>query len=115
MNEKKPANPWAKSLMIWMGVLFGLVLLSQMFGGGRTAVAGAVPYSQFVNDVNEGNVQSVVIAPTQTGNMQISGKMDGGKAFTTTAPPATNVADRLVAKGVRAQAKGEGEPGGRGG
>ena len=59
MNENKPANPWAKSLMIWMAVLFGLVMLSQMFGGERAAPAGSIPYSQFVSDVNEGNVQSV--------------------------------------------------------
>ena len=107
MNEKKPGNPWAKSLMIWMAVLFGLVLLSQMFGGNRAAAAGAIPYSQFISDVNEGSVQAVTIAPSQTGNMQISGKMEGGKAFTTTAPPATNVADRLIAKGVAVQVKTE--------
>ncbi len=43
MIEKKPGNPWAKSLMIWMAVLFGLVLLSQMFGGERAAPAGRSP------------------------------------------------------------------------
>ena len=31
MNEKKPGNPWAKSLMIWMAVLFGLVMLFPSF------------------------------------------------------------------------------------
>ena len=72
MNEKKPGNPWAKSLMIWRAVLFGLVLLSQMFGTSRAAPAGAIPYSQFVRDVNEGSVQAVTIAPSQTGNMAIS-------------------------------------------
>src|SRR5687767_10655856 len=100
MNENKPGNPWAKSLMIWMGVLFGLVLISQMFGGSRAAPAGAIPYSQFVSDVNEGNVQAVTIAPQQGGNMAISGKMDGGKAFTTVAPADASVSDNLVAKGV---------------
>jgi ATP-dependent Zn protease len=67
MNENKPANPWAKSLMIWMAVLFGLVMLSQMFGNGRAAPAGSIPYSEFVKDVNEGNVQSVTIAPSMGG------------------------------------------------
>ena len=107
MNENKPANPWAKSLMIWMAVLFGLVMLSQMFGGDRPAPAGSIAYSQFINDVNEGNVQSVTIAPSMAGNMAISGKLEGGKAFTTTAPADANVSDRLVAKGVAVQVKAE--------
>ena len=24
-KDKKPSNPWTKSLLIWVGVLFGLV------------------------------------------------------------------------------------------
>ena len=107
MNENKPANPWAKSLMIWMAVLFGLVMLSQMFGGTRAAPAGAIAYSQFINDVDEGNVQSVTIATSLGGNVAISGKLEGGKAFTTTAPADANVSDRLVAKGVAVQVKAE--------
>ena len=107
MNEKKPGNPWAKSLMIWMGVLFGLVLLSQMFGGSRAPAAGSVPYSQFVNDVNEGNVQAVTIAPSQGGNMAITGKLDDGKTFTTIAPSDASVSDKLIAKGVAVQVKAE--------
>ncbi len=107
MNENKPANPWVKSLMIWMAVLFGLVILSQMFGTDRAAPAGSIAYSQFVNDVNEGNVQSVTIAPSMGGNMAISGKLEGGKAFTTTAPSDASVSDRLVAKGVAVQVKAE--------
>jgi len=107
MNEKKPGNPWVKSLMIWMAVLFGLVLLSQMFGASRAAPAGAIPYSQFVADVNEGSVQAVTIAPSQSGNMAISGKMEGGKAFTTTAPADASVSDKLIAKGVAVQVKAE--------
>ncbi len=107
MNENKPANPWAKSLMIWMAVLFGLVMLSQMFGGERTAPTGSIPYSQFISDVNEGNVQSVTIAPSQGGNMAITGKLEGGKAFTTIAPAGATVSDRLIAKGVAVQVKAE--------
>ncbi len=107
MNEKKPGNPWAKSLVIWMAVLFGLVLLSQMFGGNRAAPAGAVPYSQFIAEVNEGNVESVTIAGSQSGNKVITGKLQGGKAFTTTAPADASVSDKLIAKGIAVQAKAE--------
>ena len=39
-KDKKPANPWTKSLLIWIGVLLGLVLFVQMIGGGSKAAAG---------------------------------------------------------------------------
>ncbi|MCY7339875.1 MAG: ATP-dependent metallopeptidase FtsH/Yme1/Tma family protein, partial [Sphingomonas bacterium] len=107
MNENKPGNPWAKSLMIWMAVLFGLVLMVQMFDGGRATAGAAMPYSQFVKEVNEGNVRSVTIAAAQTGNSAIAGTLEGGKTFSTTAPADANVSDRLIAKGVAVQVKAE--------
>ena len=43
-KEKKPGNPWTKSLLIWAGVLFALVLFVQMIDGGSRAPTGqAVP------------------------------------------------------------------------
>ena len=39
-KEKKPGNPWTKSLLIWVGVLFVLVLFVQMIDGGSKAQAG---------------------------------------------------------------------------
>ena len=33
-KDKKPGNPWTKSLLIWVGVLLGLVLFAQMLEGG---------------------------------------------------------------------------------
>jgi cell division protease FtsH len=107
MNIKKPGNPWAKSLMIWMAVLFGLVVISQMFGGKRADVAGAIPYSQFIAEVNEGSVRAVTIAQAQGGNMAIAGKYADGKTFATTAPPGASVSDKLIAKGVAVQVKAE--------
>ena len=63
MNEKKPTNPWTKSLLIWVGILFGLVVFVQMIGGGSKAATGeAIAYSEFVKQVDEQNVQSVTIA-----------------------------------------------------
>ena len=108
MNEKKPGNPWTKSLLIWVAVLFGLVLFVQAIDGGSAATAGEpMAYSKFVSQVEEGNVSSVTMAGSTTGNTQISGKLANGEAFRTTAPPNTNVADRLIAKGVAVQVKSE--------
>src|SRR5215204_5726165 len=107
-KNKKPGNPWTKSLLIWVGILFGLVLFVQMIdGGSRTATGEAMPYSEFVNQVSEGNVQTVIMAASPSGNATISGKLEGGEAFRTTAPSDANVSDRLIAKGVAVQVKTE--------
>ena len=97
MNDKKPGNPWTKSLLIWVGVLFGLVLFVQMIEGPRAAASQAIPYSEFVRQVDEGTVKSVTTSTNTTGNQVITGKLASGEAFQTTAPGGTNIADRLVA------------------
>ena len=61
-KEKKPGNPWNKSLLIWAGLLFALVLFVQMIdGGSRTAAGDAIPYSEFVRQVDDGNVRTVTM------------------------------------------------------
>src|SRR4051812_40111522 len=101
-KEKKPGNPWTKSLLIWAGVLFALVLFVQMIdGGSRTAAGDPIPYSEFVRQVDEGNVRTVIIASGGNGaNSTISGKLAGGQSFRTVAPGDANVSDRLIQKGV---------------
>ncbi|HET9397500.1 MAG TPA: ATP-dependent metallopeptidase FtsH/Yme1/Tma family protein, partial [Sphingomicrobium sp.] len=106
-NEKKPGNPWTRSLLIWLAVLFGLVLFVRAFDSGSAAQGDALAYSQFVQQVNEGNVRTATIATSTTGNVTVSGKLADGKAFRTVAPANTNVADRLVAKGVSVSVKAE--------
>ena len=106
-NEKKPGNPWTKSLLIWVAVLFGLVLFVHAFDGGSAAPGEPIAYSEFVQQVDEGNVQSVTIATSPIGNVTISGKLADGKPFRTIAPPDANVSDRLIAKGVGVQVKAE--------
>ena len=107
-KDKKPGNPWTKSLLIWVGVLFALVLLVQMIDGGSRAATGqAIPYSEFVRQVDNGNVRSVTMATGGTGNSAISGKLDTGEVFNTIAPGDANVSDKLLQKGVAVQVKGE--------
>jgi cell division protease FtsH len=108
MNEKKPTNPWVKSLLIWVAILFGLVLFVQMIGGGSRASAGpAIAYSDFVHQVDEGNVRSVTMATSSTGNSLISGRLADGGAFSTTAPTDAQISSKLVDKGVDVQVKAE--------
>ena len=61
-KNKKPGNPWTKSLLIWVGILFALVLFVQMIDGGSRASTGqAIAYSEFVRQVDEGNVRTVTM------------------------------------------------------
>jgi len=107
-KEKKPGNPWAKSLLIWIGVIFALVLFVQMIGGGPRSAAGQqMAYSEFVKQVDEGNVRTVTMATGTTGNSAISGKLAGGEEFRTVAPAESNIADRMIQKGVAVQVKAE--------
>jgi cell division protease FtsH len=108
-KEKKPGNPWTKSLLIWAGVLFALVLFVQMIDGGAKAQPGqALPYSEFVRQVDEGNVRTVVMAAGgQTSNSTIAGKLASGEDFHTIAPAGSNIADQMVQKGVAVQVKAE--------
>src|SRR5438874_2763091 len=108
-KDKKPGNPWTKSLLIWGGVLFALVLFVQMLDGGSRAATGqAIPYSEFVRQVDEGNVRTVTMASGgTTGNSAIAGKLSSGEDFHTIAPAGTNVADHMVQKGVAVQVKAD--------
>src|SRR3954452_13380046 len=83
-KDKKPGNPWTKSLLIWVGVLFALVLFVQMIdGGSRSATGAAIPYSEFVKQVDEGNVQTVTMTTGSSGNSGIAGKLTSGEQFRT--------------------------------
>ncbi len=107
-KEKKPGNPWTKSLLIWAGVLFALVLFVQMIDGGSRAATGqSIAYSDFVRQADEGNIRSVTIATGSSGNSAIVGKLASGEDFHTVAPSDANVSDKLVAKGVAVQVKAE--------
>jgi cell division protease FtsH len=105
-KEKKP-NPWTKSLLIWAGVLFALVVFVQLIdGGSRTQTGQAMVYSEFVHQVGEGNVRSVTIQTGSSGNNAIAGKLNSGEDFHTIAPSDANT-DKLIQKGVAVQVKGE--------
>ncbi|GAA4034249.1 ATP-dependent zinc metalloprotease FtsH [Sphingomonas rosea] len=105
-KNKKPNAPWTKSLLIWVGVLFALVLFAQLLdGNGRAATGNAVPYSEFVRQVSEGNVKQVVSATNQAGNQVITGKLANGENFRTMAPADAQVTERLLNAGVQVQVK----------
>ncbi len=78
-------NDMAKNLMLW--VIIALVLMMAFKNFGNSAVAGNLPYSQFIGDVKSGKVETVVIE----GN-SISGKMRDDTRFNTYSPETNNEA-----------------------
>jgi cell division protease FtsH len=92
-----------KSLFIWAGILLALVLFVQVVdGGGRSAAADGIAYSEFLNRVEEGSVKEVAI-----GKEIISGKFTNDEAFRTYAPQDPQLVDRLKEKGVAFSAEPE--------
>jgi cell division protease FtsH len=90
------SNPWMKSLFIWAGILLALILFVQVVdGGGRAAAGQAVPYSEFLNRVEEGSVKEVAI-----GRESITGKLSNGEGFRTNAIPDPELTKRLRERGV---------------
>lgn len=90
------SNPWMKSLLIWVGILVSLAIFVQLFNGPSTQNQGQViPYSTFLNKVDEGSVRDVNIA-TST----ITGTYTNDDKFRTNALNDPNLIERLRAKNV---------------
>jgi cell division protease FtsH len=109
MNDKKDpnaTNPWMKSLLIWLGVVLALVLFVSMFDSRTQTVGGeGIPYSEFLQRVDEGQVKEVAIADNI-----VSGSFTNDSTFRTQAPDDPRLIDRLISKGVKFSAKAKEEP-----
>jgi cell division protease FtsH len=109
MNDKKDpnaSNPWMKSLLIWLGVVIDLVMFFSMFDTKtRTATGEGIPYSEFLQRVDDGSVKEVAISDNI-----ISGTYTNDSAFRTQAPDDPRLIDRLIAKDVKFSAKPKEEP-----
>jgi cell division protease FtsH len=82
-SDKEPSgNNWMKSLFIWAGIILALVLVVQLVGGGTTQARDSIPYSEFLNKVDDGSVRQIVI-----GKEVITGQFADNRTFRTNAPP----------------------------
>ena len=79
-DERDPKdNPWMKNILIWAGVIVALLLTVSMFSSGGDNAGETISYSSFRQQVAEGNVKAVAIAPDQ-----ITGELENGERFNTT-------------------------------
>jgi cell division protease FtsH len=96
-GDKEPSgNSWMKSLFIWAGIILALVLVVQLVGGGASSTQSALPYSDFLAKVDDGNVKSVAI-----GKETITGRLADNSVFRTNIVPDPTLTQRLSQKGVR--------------
>jgi cell division protease FtsH len=96
-----------RNFAIWLVILFMLMGLFQVFQSSTRSIAVSdKTYSQFVNDVDAGSVQSVII----TENV-VTGVLRDGSRFEVVLPEGADVIPRLEERGVQITARAaEGSP-----
>ncbi|MGH2340145.1 ATP-dependent zinc metalloprotease FtsH [Segnochrobactraceae bacterium EtOH-i3] len=94
-------NNTFRNFALWAIIGLLLIALFQLFQNpGQRSGATEIPFSQFLSEVDQGNVRSVVIT-----DQQISGTYSRGGQFQTFAPRMTDFVSRLEAKDVTISAK----------
>jgi cell division protease FtsH len=87
MNDDKDpqeggSNPWMKSLFIWAGILVALILFVTMFDSGSAQADETLPYSDFLDRVEQSEVQQVEI-----NEGFVTGTLTDQTTFRTDLPP----------------------------
>ncbi len=94
-------NNLGRSLLVWVAVIVAIVMVFVAFQPhDEHAVTQQLAYSDFVHDVDKGQVRSVIIR-----DQDITGKLKDGVAFQTYAPIDPTLVSRLTSKGVEVNAK----------
>ena len=91
--EGNGPNPWVKSLMIWGGIFFALLVAVTMFGNGTGATGTPIAYSTFKSKVASGSVKSVTIS-----DKRITGEYKDDTAFSTVPVPNDTALPQLLEK-----------------
>ncbi|MDI2089878.1 ATP-dependent zinc metalloprotease FtsH [Commensalibacter oyaizuii] len=93
---------FGRNLSVWVVVIVMVMLLVGVFRPNNSQSSGdQISYSQFINNVDEGKVKSVVIQ-----DRYLSGKDKDNKAFQTYLPPfESNLLSKLSSNGVSIEAK----------
>jgi cell division protease FtsH len=93
-------NNFGKNLALWIIIGLLLVALFNLFQSSSThGTQPPVAYSEFINEVNRGQVADVTIQ----GNT-VSGHLTDSRPFSTYVPNDPNLVNRLIDKNVRVQA-----------
>ncbi len=98
-------NYFGKNLVLWLIIALIVVALFNLFQGSSSRVSNnELAYSDFLNEVESGQVNAVEIR-----GHNIVGKLRDGRDFITYAPDDPGLTERLTQRGVRVSAKPEDE------
>jgi len=91
-----------RNIAIWLGAFLLLTILFKAFEG-NTPSGGSLnlPFSDFIQKLDKGDVAEVVIRQTPEDGTILSGHFGDGASFTSLAPTYPNLVDRLSAKNVK--------------
>jgi cell division protease FtsH len=93
-----------KSLLIWLLIGLGLMVVFNKFNDTRDT-KNTVPYSQFIGELEGGQVKSIVIEGNNTQSQWINGVRKDDSKFTTFAPFDPQLVNDLIKNKVTFQAK----------
>jgi cell division protease FtsH len=92
---------FGRNIALWVIIALLLVALFNLFQpGGQRQLGSSVAYSDFLNEVNNGQVREVVIQ-----GPIVSGRLANGTPFQTYAPHDNQLVQRLTEKGIRVEAR----------
>ncbi len=90
-------NNFGRNLILWVIIAILLATLFNMFGGSEPQGNTGVKYSDFLSDLNAGQIESVVIQ-----GERLDGVLRDGRSFSTNIPPNdTDLIRTLTQKGVQ--------------
>jgi cell division protease FtsH len=102
-GETARVSNFGRNLALWVFILLLLVALFNLFQpSGQRNVATQVAYSDFIREVDAGQVRDVTIQ-----GRTVNGMLTNGSTFQTFLPDGNNVVQRLTERGVRVVAKPE--------
>jgi cell division protease FtsH len=89
-----------RNFLFWIALLIALVFLYDSFGGNAGSDAYAkLPFSEFLNKIDDGSVRDVVLQ-----GHYIEGHLNDGHKFSTYMPNYPDLVDRLKQAGVKIEA-----------
>ena len=93
-----------KGLIIWTVIGLGLMLVFNKFGDSHDSNK-TIPYSQFINDLESGQIKNATIEGSGTPSQWITGVRKDDSTFTTFAPYDGQLVNDLIKNKVTFQAK----------
>ncbi|WP_374303290.1 ATP-dependent zinc metalloprotease FtsH [Ferrovibrio sp.] len=95
-------NMFGRNLALWVIIGLLVVALFNLFQGPSVRTGSqSIAYSDFLNDVNNGQITDVSI---QTGSNTVTGHFRDGRSFTTYIPNDPTMVTKLTERGVRVTA-----------